>query len=107
MRIIAISTLRDYWLKHPDAERALRAWIGEVQAAQWTNPADIKACFGNASILSGRRVVFNIKGNDYRLVVAVAYVFGAVYVKFVGTHAEYDAIKARAVVHKPIKEQKP
>jgi len=97
MRIVAVSTLRAYWLKRPDAERALRAWMAEVQAAQWTSPADVKAQFRNASILPSRRVVFNIKGNDHRLVVAIAYVFGAVYVKFVGTHAEYDAISAQTV----------
>jgi len=104
MRIIAASTLRAYWLVHPDAERALQAWIGAVRAAQWAGPADIKAQFRNASILPGRRVVFNIKGNEHRLVVAVAYVFGAVYVKFVGTHAEYDAITAQTVAHKANKE---
>jgi mRNA interferase HigB len=107
MRIIAIGTLRDYWIKRPDAERALRAWIGEVQAARWASPANVKAQFRSASILPGRRVVFNIKGNDYRLVVAVAYAFGAVYIKFFGTHAEYNAIRAQAVARKPGKEPKP
>jgi mRNA interferase HigB len=97
MRIIAISTLRDYWRVHPDAQKPLEAWIDAVSAAIWTTPAEIKAQFGNASILPARRVVFNIKGNDYRLVVAVAYLFGAVYVKFVGTHAEYDATDVHAV----------
>jgi mRNA interferase HigB len=106
MRIIAIGTLRDYWSKRPDAERALRAWVGEVQAARWTSTADIKAQFRSASILPGRRVVFNIKGNDHRLVVAVAYAFGAVYVKFIGTHAEYDAIRAQAVERRPGKKPK-
>lgn len=97
MRIIAISTLRDFWLTRPDAEKPLMAWLAAAGAAQWKTPADIKAQFRNASILSGRRVVFNIKGNDYRLVVSVAYLFGAVYVKFVGTHAEYDQINAHTV----------
>jgi mRNA interferase HigB len=105
MRIVAVSTLRDYWLKRPDAERALRAWIGDVSAAQWRGPADVKAQFGNASILQRRRVVFNIKGNDHRLVVAVAYAFGAVYVKFVGTHEEYDAISAQQVAREPRQEK--
>jgi len=104
VRIVAISALRDYWVKRPAAGRALRAWISEVQAAQWTSPSDVKAQFRNASILPGRRVVFNIKGNHHRLVVAIAYAFGAVYVKFVGTHAEYDAISAQAVAHKQFKE---
>jgi mRNA interferase HigB len=77
-----------------------------VQAAQWAIPADVKAQFCNASILPGRRVVFNIKGNDYRLVVAIAYAFGAAYVKFVGTHAEYDAISAQTVAYTLSKESR-
>jgi mRNA interferase HigB len=97
MRIIAIGTLRAYWLKHPDTERPLRAWIGEVRMAQWKTPADVKACFGNVSILSGRRAIFNIKGNNHRLVVAIAYVLGAVYIKFIGMHAEYDRIGAHSM----------
>jgi len=79
-----------------------------VRAAHWKAPAEVKAQFGNASILPGRRVVFNIKGNDHRLVVDVAYLFGAVYIKFVGTHVEYDAISAPTVEYLPDnKEQKP
>lgn len=97
MRIIAISTLRRFWERHPDAEQQLKAWVDEVLAAQWKTPVDVKATFGHASILQNRRVVFNIKGNDYRLVVSVAYLFGSVYVKFVGTHKEYDRIKAQTV----------
>lgn len=94
MRVIALSVLRDYWVRRTDARRPLEAWVAEVRAADWRSPADVKASFRNASILAGRRVVFNIKGNDHRLVVAVAYRFGAVYIKFVGTHAEYDLIDA-------------
>lgn len=94
MRLIAIKTLREFWEQYPDAEQPLRAWADEVRAASWRTPADIKARFASASILKSRRVVFNIKGNDYRLVAAVAYQFQAVYVKFVGTHAEYDRIDA-------------
>ncbi|MFT4159231.1 type II toxin-antitoxin system HigB family toxin [Shinella sp.] len=97
MRVIAVSTLKAYWEANPSARKPLEAWLGEVHAAQWRQPAEIKAQFRNASILPRRRVVFNIKGNDYRLVVAVAYVFGAVYIKFVGTHAEYDRIDAQTV----------
>jgi len=104
MRIVAVATLRAHWLAHPDAERSLRGWVDEVRAAQWAGPADIKAQFRSASILPGRRVVFNIRGNEHRLVVAVAYAFGAVYVKFVGTHAQYDAISAQTVRHKAGKE---
>lgn len=97
MRIIATSHLKDFWQSYPDSEQPLLSWIDEAKKAPWANPADIKAQFRSASILKSRRVVFNIKGNDYRLVVAVAYRFAAVYVKFVGTHRQYDAIDADTV----------
>ncbi|MFS2157059.1 type II toxin-antitoxin system HigB family toxin [Pseudomonas sp. Pseusp122] len=97
MRIIAISQLKAFWDKHPDSEQSLRAWADEAKKANWTSPEAIKAQFGNASILKSRRVVFNIKGNDYRLIVAIAYRFGAIYIKFVGTHLEYDKIDANTV----------
>ena len=97
MRVIAVSTLRLFWQKHPDAEQSLRAWFDEVFKADWSLPSDIKAHYRSASILKNRRVVFNIKGNDYRLIAAVAYRLGVVYIKFVGTHAEYDMIDAETV----------
>lgn len=97
MRVIAVSTLKVFWDQYPDAEVPLKAWLEEAHAAQWQQPADIKAQFGHASILKNRRVVFNIKGNDYRLVVAVAYRFQALYIKFVGTHQQYDAIDVLTV----------
>lgn len=75
----------------------MRAWFDEAVKADWAQPADIKAHYRNASILKNRRVVFNIKGNDYRLIAAVAYRLGVVYIKFVGTHAEYDKIDAETV----------
>ncbi len=97
MKVIAIRILRDYWMQHPDAEQPLRAWFDEARKATWTSPADIKVQYRNASILKNRRVVFNIKGNAYRLIVAIAYRFGAVYIKFVGTHAAYDDVDAETV----------
>lgn len=97
MKLIAVKYLRDFWERFPDAEQHVKAWIDEVKKADWQQPTDIKAQYRNASILKSRRVVFNIKGNDYRLVVAVAYRFGAVYIKFVGTHEQYDAIDAETV----------
>jgi len=97
VRVIAVSHLRAFWQKHAGAEQPLRAWVRAVAAAQWKRPSDIAAQFTTASVLKSRRVVFNIKGNDYRLVVAVAYRFGAVYVKFIGTHREYDRIDANTV----------
>ncbi len=97
MRIVAIKILRDFWVRHPTAKSHLEAWIDDARKADWRQPSDIKAAFRNASILKNRRVVFNIKGNDYRLIIAVAYRFGAVYIKFIGTHAEYDAINADTI----------
>ncbi|TAG50309.1 MAG: type II toxin-antitoxin system HigB family toxin [Betaproteobacteria bacterium] len=97
MKLIAVKVLREFWRKHPDAEQPLKAWVDEVHQANWTQPAEIKAQYRSASVLKNRRVVFNIKGNDYRVVVAVAYRFSAVYVKFIGTHAQYDAINAETI----------
>jgi mRNA interferase HigB len=97
VRVIAIKNLRDFWEIHPDAEVSLKAWLEEAKAASWKSPADIKARYANVSILKSRRVVFNIKGNDYRLIAAVAYQFAAVYIKFVGTHKQYDSINADTV----------
>lgn len=97
MRIIAISQLKRFWEKYPDSEQSFVAWIDAAKNVEWKTPADIKAHFATASILKSRRVVFNIKGNDFRLVVAVAYHFGAVYIKLVGTHKQSDAIDADTV----------
>lgn len=97
MQIVAVKFLRTFWEMHPDAEQPLKAWVDEVKKAQWSQPSDVKAQYRNASILKNRRVVFNIKGNDYRLIVAVAYRFQAVYVKFIGTHRQYDGIDAETV----------
>jgi mRNA interferase HigB len=97
MRVIAVSTLRAFWELHPDSEQPLKAWHEEATNASWTQPADIKERYRSASVLKNRRVVFNIKGNDYRLIVAIAYKSQIVYVKFVGTHNEYDAVDAETV----------
>ncbi len=97
MRVIALRSLRAFWQRHPAAERPLRAWYDEADRANWRSPADIKRSFRHASILKGQRVVFNIKGNEYRLVAALAYNTGVVFVKFIGTHAEYDRIDAETV----------
>ena len=97
MRIIALRALREFWKKHPDAEVPLRAWYALASRAPWRNPSDIKAAYRNASFLANNRVVFNIKGNDYRLVVAVHYNRGLMFVRFVGTHEEYDRVDASLV----------
>lgn len=99
MRVISISTLRDFWenRRYRDAEQPLKSWLDEVRHVDWKDPTDIKALYGSASILKNRRVVFNIKGNDYRLIVAVAYNTGTLFIKFIGTHKQYDAIDADTV----------
>lgn len=94
MRVIALSALREFWNKHGQAETPLQSWYAEACRADWKTPADIKAIHKNASFLAGNRVVFNIKGNDYRLIVVAHYNRGILFVRFVGTHAEYDAIDA-------------
>ena len=97
VKVIAVAALRAFWLQHPDAEQPLKAWFEEASKATWTQPSDIKAQYRSVSIPKNRRVVFNIKGNDYRLVAAVAYRLQIVYVKFIGTHPQYDAIDANTI----------
>ena len=97
MRIIARRTLREYWQKHADAEQPLRAWYAEAKAADWKSPAEIKARYASASILANNRIVFNIGGNKYRLIVAIRYDLGIIYIRFVGTHAAYDKIDAATI----------
>lgn len=97
MHIVAVKYLRSFWDKNPDSEQSLKSWVEEAKKASWSQPAQIKEQYRSASILKNKRVVFNIKGNDYRLVVSVAYHYRAVYVKFIGTHKEYDTIDAETV----------
>lgn len=97
MRIIAKKPLREFWERHSDAEQALKAWYHDAQQAQWKSPSDIRRIYATASILAHNRVVFNIRGNKYRLVVAINYDFGIVYIRFIGTHQEYDAIDAETI----------
>jgi mRNA interferase HigB len=97
MRIIAKRTLREFWERRPDAEEPLLAWYREVEKEDWEQPSQIKEKYRSASFVKGNRVVFNIKGNDYRLVVRINYPYRMVYVRFVGTHADYDAIDVEEV----------
>ena len=97
MRVFSLSTLRTFWESHADAEQPLRAWFAETERADWSGPQDIRNRYRSADFLPGDRVVFNIKGNHYRLVVAIKYLFKAVYVRFVRTHAQYDEIDAEHV----------
>ncbi len=100
MRIISLSTLKAFWETNPkffDAKDPALAWYHQVRHANWTTPADVKAAFGNASILKSGRVVFNIAGNKYRLIVWINYPFRVVYIRFIGTHAQYDQINAETI----------
>jgi mRNA interferase HigB len=97
MRIIAVRTLRSFWERHADAEQALKAWYHEARKSNWTQPADIKHHYPAADILPGNRIVFDLKGNSYRLVVKFHYDSGIGYIRFVGTHAEYDKIDANTI----------
>ncbi|CAA6816794.1 MAG: putative membrane protein [uncultured Thiotrichaceae bacterium] len=95
MRIIAISRLKAFWKDNPDffdAEEPTLAWYRQTEKADWDTPNAVKKEFGNASILKDSRVVFNIAGNKYRLIVKINYPYKVVYIRFIGTHAEYDKI---------------
>lgn len=98
MRIIAKRTLMQFWESgHGDAEQPLKAWHAMAKAASWSHPTEIKAMFATASFLANNRVVFNISGNKYRLVVKVEYELKTIYIQFIGSHAEYDKIDATTV----------
>ena len=99
MRIIAKRTLREFWERpgHQEAEQPLKAWYAEVRRAAWRTPADVKAKYGSASLLPSGRVVFNIGGNKYRLIVLIRYDKQTVFVRFIGTHEAYDQIAAETI----------
>ena len=99
MHIVSRAILAAFYDKpeYADSREAIDAWFTVARKAHWRSPADVKAQFGNASIVAGNRVVFNIKGNDYRLIVAFAYKMQWSYIKFIGTHKQYDAIDAVTV----------
>ena len=97
MRVIAKRPLREFWERHPTARGPLRAWFREVEREDWDTPVAVKAKYRNASIVGGDRVVFNVKGNAFRLVVRIDYAHRVVYVRFIGTHAEYDAVNVKEV----------
>ncbi len=97
MRIISRRTLREFWNIYPDSEESLKAWFQEATHADWANPHDVKALYGNASVIGDGRIVFNIAGNKYRLIVWFNFPYRIGYIRFVGTHAEYDGIDAENV----------
>ena len=98
MQIVALRTLRQFWEKHPQAETPVRIWYASVSKAEWQSPADVKRQFGGAvDFVADNRVIFDLSGNKYRLIVHVSYTYKRVLVKFIGTHAEYDRIEAETI----------
>lgn len=97
MRIIALGTIKEFWAGHSDSEEPLKAWYAVTRAADWKNPQEVKKAYGNASILQDGRVVFNIAGNKYRLVAWINYPYRVLYIRFIGTHKQYDQIDAQTV----------
>ncbi|MCL5429108.1 MAG: type II toxin-antitoxin system HigB family toxin [Chloroflexi bacterium] len=97
MRILARSTLREYWQEHPETEEALKAWYADVRNANWKKPTDLRSIYATVSLLKGDRAVFNIKGNQYRIVVKINYAKSLVFIRFIGTHAAYDRIDAETI----------
>jgi len=97
LRIISEKPLREFWLRHPDAEQPLLTWIQVVESQEWDSPSQIRDTYRTASVVSDNRVVFNLKGNDYRLIVWVNYGRHLVYIKWIGTHSEYDRIDVSSV----------
>jgi mRNA interferase HigB len=96
-RVFARGTLRRYWEDHPETEQYLKTWYDTVTHANWRNPNDIKRSYATVSILKGGRVVFNIKGNSYRLVARFNFKKRWAFIRFIGTHSEYDKIDAEKI----------
>jgi mRNA interferase HigB len=97
VRIISKKTLREFWEKHKDSEQQLKSWFQETNSVEWKNPKQIKKEYPSASFLADNRIVFNIKGNKYRLIVKINYDHNILWVRFIGTHAEYDKINATKI----------
>ena len=97
MRVFTKKILREFWVIYPDSEQQLKAWFQEAENAEWENPNQIKQMYPSSSILKDNRVVFNIKGNTYRLIVKINYDYQMVWIRFVGTHSEYDKIDANKI----------
>ncbi len=97
VRVIAKPTLRDFWEKHADCEEQLKSWYRETEKSEWKNINDLKKEYPSASILKDNRIVYNIKGNNYRLIVKFNFEYGICWIRFIGTHAEYDKIDANNI----------
>jgi mRNA interferase HigB len=97
MRVFARRALADFWKLHAESEQSLKAWFSEAENSAWKSPSDIKRSYPTASFIAGNRVVFNIKGNHFRLIVKINYDYGQVFIRFIGTHAQYDRIDAATI----------
>ena len=97
MRVIAKKILREFWEKHPDCEQQLKSWYQEASNANWESPNEIKSEYPSASIISNNRIVFNIKGNNYRLVIKINYDYQIIWIRFIGIHSEYDRINVNEI----------
>ena len=97
VRIIARKTLREFWLKHPDCEQQLKAWYREAEVSNWGNLNEIKEEYPSASIIGDGRVVFNIRGNNYRLIVRINFNYQMMWIRFIGTHGDYNKINAKEI----------
>ncbi len=97
MRVIAVSTLREYWKEYPECEQSLRSWLQEIKKAKWESPQQLKIQYNNASVLSGKRIVFNINGNKYRLIVDIEFGLQIIFIVWFGSHEEYDKIDAKTI----------
>ncbi len=97
MRVIAKKILREFWMKHSDCEQQLKSWYQEASKSEWGSLNDIKSEYPSASILQDNRVVFNIKGNSYRLIVRINFDYQMIWIRFIGTHAEYDKVNANKI----------
>lgn len=97
MRVIARNILISFWKKYPDVEQQLKSWYDEVLNAHWKSPNELKEQFRNASVITNKRIVFNIKGNSYRLIADIEYRIGIIFVIWIGTHNEYDKINVKEI----------
>ena len=97
MNVVALRTLQAFWMRRPNAKGPLTTWYKLTRAAEWATPQDVKQTFGSADFLADNRVVFDVGGNNYRVVARISYPFKQVLVKFIGTHAEYDRIDATSI----------
>lgn len=99
MRIIATNTIREYWKDYPECEQALKSWVQEAQKATWHSPQELKGQFKSASIITGKRVVFNINGNRYRLLVDIEFRLQIIFIVWFGNHQEYDQVDAKKIAY--------